>query len=88
MQLKIKPNQFFKKVAYSAYLNADVHLYQLANDFAPPVKREDTLRTYTLDNLPDEEEKTIYDEMRVQIRDVAARANFKESIDLHIHALT
>ena len=86
-QLKIKPKQFFKKFTYSPYLNADVHLYQLADDFAPPVQREDTLRNYTKDNLP-EKEKNIYEQMYVQIRDVKAYANFNKSIDLHIHILT
>ncbi len=86
--LKIKPRQFFKKETYSPYLNADVHLYQLADDFAPPVEREDTLRNYTKDNLPEKENKTIYDEMYVRVRDVKAWANFEKSIDLHIHMLT
>jgi len=86
--LKLKPKQFFKKQTYSSYLNADVHLYQLADDFAPPVERENTLRNYTKDNLPEKENKTIYDEMYVQIRDVKAFASFERSIDLHIHMLT
>ncbi len=87
-QQKIKPKQFFKKQTYSPYLNADVHLYQLANDFAPPVERKDTLRNYTKDRLPEKEDKTIFDEMYVQVRDVKAYASFERSIDLHIHMLT
>jgi len=87
-KIKLKPKQFFQKQAYSPYLNSDVHLYQLADDFAPPVEREDTLRNYTKDNLAEEKDKTIYDEMRIQIFDVKARANFEKTIDLHIHALT
>lgn len=86
-QLKIRPKQFFKNQTYSPYLNADVHLYSLADDFAPPTKRENTLTNYTRDNLPDESTNT-YDQMRVKLFDVEARASFPESIDLHIHQLT
>lgn len=86
-KLKIKPKQFFNKATYSPYLNADVHLYKIADDFAAPAKRGDSLSDYTQQNMPDESLDT-FDQIQIELFDVEARANFPESIDLHIHKLT
>lgn len=85
--LKIKPKQFFNKKTYSPYLNADVHLYKIADDFAAPPKKVDSLSHYTHQNKPDEPLDN-YDKIRIELFDVKARANFPESIDLHVHKLT
>jgi len=85
--LKIKPKQFFKKITYSSHLKADVHLYQIADDFASPITKKDTLTSYTRKNIPDEPTDE-YETIRIELFDVKARANFPGSIDLHVHELT
>jgi len=86
--LKIKPKQFFKKIADAPILNTMAHVYKIADDFAPPIRRSDTLKAYTETHLPDEQSDDVYEQIKVKLHDVKARAKFPESIDLHIYNLT
>ncbi len=88
-KLKLKPKQFFKKIADAPILNTMAHVYKIADDFAPPISRSDTLKAYTESQRPEEEEsKDVYERMKVKLHDVAAKASFPESLDLHIYNLT
>ncbi len=87
--LKIKPKQFFKKIADMPLTGSIGHVYQVAEDFAPPLNRENTLKSYTLNNLPDEEmPKSDLELMKIKLVNLEARASFPDSIDLHVQNLT
>jgi len=86
--LKVKPQQFFKKVKTAPLLNRPVHLYILFDSVAPKkVKKEEDLKTYTQKNVrPVRQQKSATDKYKVH--DVHEYANFSGEIDLHIENLS
>lgn len=86
--LKVKAQQFFKKVKTAPLLNRPVHLYILF-DVAQPekVNKGEDLKTYTQKNVrPVRQQKSYSD--KYQVHDVQEYANFSGEIDLHIENLS
>jgi len=84
--LKIKPQQFFKKVRTAPILNLKVHHYVLFENFDDPPEEEEDLQTYTMRNsrpLKHTSSSRIIDK-----HSVSELANFNPEIDLHINSLT
>ena len=86
--LKVKPQQFFKKVKTAPLLNRPVHLYILFDSVQPKkVKKEEDLKTYTQKNVrPVRQQKSLTNKYKVH--DVEEYANFSGEIDLHIENLS
>jgi len=85
--LKVKPQQFFKKVKTAPLLNRPVHLYILFDSVQPKkTKKEEDLKTYTQKNVrPVRQQKSPSEKYKVH--DVQEYANFSGELDLHIENL-
>lgn len=86
--LKIKAQQFFKKVKTAPLLNRPVHLYVLF-DKAPQksTTQEENLKAYTQKKVrPVRYQEADY--QKYEYHDVKEYANFSGEIDLHIENLT
>lgn len=84
--LKIKAQQFFKKVKIAPLLDRAVHLYVLFENAAKKVKKEDDLKSYTHKNVrPVQYQKS--NSEKYNLHDVKEYANFSGEIDLHIENL-
>ncbi len=89
IEIKIKPKQFFNKIATAPFLNRPVHLYRLIekvgieNKIEP--QPEDDLKTYTQENATPFKKKkksSFY-----QTANVEEFANFPSELDLHVERL-
>jgi Smr domain/Domain of unknown function (DUF2027) len=84
--LKIKPQQFFKKVRTAPILNLRVHHYILFENLDDLPKKEEDLQTYTKRNSRPLKYTT--NSGNFDKHDVSELANFIPEIDLHINSLT
>ncbi len=84
--LKIKPQQFFKKVRTAPILNLKVHHYVLFENFDDPPEKEEDLQTYTRRNSTPL--KHTSSSKFIDKHSVSELANFNPEIDLHINSLT
>jgi DNA-nicking Smr family endonuclease len=88
--IKLKAQQFFKKVATAPILDIEVHHYIVFDDFEPPAKapKEEDLKSYTqrkAEERPKEKPKT---HVKQNIHNTKAFAEFVNELDLHIEKLT
>ena len=85
--LKLKAQQFFKKIKTAPLLNIPVHHYVLFETFDVDERKEDDLKTYTKkNNRPST--KHMQHLGRYDKHNVSAFANFNPEIDLHIENLS
>ncbi len=82
-KLKIKAQQFFKKIRTAPLLNARVHHYVLFDSFDSPERAEEDLQTYTKKN-----NKPIRTGKSHQSNSVTELANFDPELDLHAEQLS
>ncbi len=84
--LKIKAQQFFKKVRTAPILNLKVHHYILFENFDTATEKEEDLQTYTKRNR--QPSKYSSNSIHYNKSSVAELAHFNAEIDLHIESLT
>ena len=86
--IKIKPKQFFKKIAIAPLLNRPVHLYFLFNpNEIPTESKEEDLKTYTQKNIQLTPTRKS-DFVAHDVHDVTAFMNFNIELDLHLDSTT
>jgi len=84
--LKLKPQQFFKKVRTAPILNIKVHHYILFENFDVTPKKEEDLQTYTKRNSHPIKHRS--NTINFDKHSVSELAHFNPEIDLHIDSLT
>lgn len=87
--LKIKPKQFFRKIATAPILNKKVHLYTIFDNLKAQRKDQlgEDLKTYTQKNSQPLVKRPMPGGGSKWVPDVKAKAAFKPELDLHIDAL-
>ncbi len=85
-KIKIKPQQFFKKVRTAPILNIKVHHYVVFENFDDSLKQEEDLQTYT--KRKSRPLKSRPTSSQINQHNVSELANFNPEIDLHINSLT
>lgn len=92
-ELKLKPTQFFKKLATAPYLNRQVYLYHLFTDKELTQKKESPKQIPPKENLQQYtsrvniKPKRSWSNLQEMSNEVWELASFKNEIDLHIEAL-
>ena len=87
-QIKIKAQQFFKKVRTAPLLNIPVHHYRIFESFADQEKEEkEDLKAYTRRNSRPNYERDESSLNRYRDFDLQEAAEFIPEIDLHINSL-
>lgn len=81
--LRIKAQQFFKKIRTAPILNKRVHHYLLFDNFDKETPKGEDLKSYTLRNARPSRKRN----QHYASHDVGAKANFHGEIDLHIDNL-
>ncbi len=90
-ELKIKPQQFFKNIKAAPFLNKQVHLFVIFDQWKSAEVRSESLESYTRRNsakspvvLPEDPNPF----KRIKLPEVSEVAGFIPEIDLHIEHLT
>ena len=83
--IKIKPQQFFKKVSTAPLLNKQVHLYVAFENFdKKESKNEEDLKSYTKRKAKENPKPKQGNFIRIPSMDTQDFAEFKNELDLHI----
>ena len=89
-ELRIRPKQFFKRIATAPLLNRQVHLFRVFEKVKTEDPRrpgEEDLRSYTRRNLP-QRPAGEWDDLRIRLpHDILELAEFIPECDLHIEQL-
>ena len=90
-ELKIKPQQFFKNIKAAPFLNKQVHLFVIFDQWKTTEARPESLETYTKRHsakspvvVPEDPNPF----KRIKLPEVSEVAGFIPEIDLHIEQLT
>ena len=87
--IKLKPKQFFKKVAVAPLINRPVHLYFLFDPSVEvPITKKEDLKSYTKDNIRAAPKKNTQAYKRYEVHNVKEYANFNHELDLHLENIS
>lgn len=89
--IKIKPQQFFKKIKTAPFLDKEVYLYRMIESFQDKMselKNEENLKDYTARKIEElEEEKSDVNYVKFDTTNLEEVAHFSNELDLHIEEL-
>ncbi|MEM7102659.1 MAG: Smr/MutS family protein [Bacteroidota bacterium] len=88
--IKVKAQQFFKKVGFLPVVKMEGHIYELFNESgsAPSVKPAPSLKAYTKKFIKERPPETQLEEQLLNLYNIEERASFESKVDLHIEKLT